>query len=691
MAQDLLFELGCEELPSGFVRPMADAFRGRVLHALDAAGLQYQSTKAFASPRRMALYIAQLEEEQAPVEISRRGPALAAAYDEAGEATQALKGFARSCGVDIDALTHLKTDKGTWVVYEAVAEGKKTVELIVPILQDALKHLPIAKPMRWGNEEIEFVRPVHWALLLFGQQVIKADILGLTTGRQSFGHRFHAPAAIEILTPSSYEAQLEQAYVMADFAKRRQRIVEQTNALAAGINAKPVMPDYLLEEVSSIVEWPKALLVNFDKQFLEVPAEALIASMQSHQKCFAIKDADDQLMPHFVTVSNIETSNEHLVVHGNEKVMHARLSDAAFFYNQDKKQALSAYQPQTAKVVFQKQLGSLQDKSFRVQSLLSQWLDAFDLDKTLAERAALLSKCDLMTGMVNEFPELQGLMGYYYSLNDKEQPLLAKSLYEQYLPRFSGDSLPESNLGRALSLADRLDTLAGIFAIGQKPSGEKDPFKLRRHALAVVRLLSAHTKPIQLAALIKQSIQNYADLLEIAPSLDGDIKNFILDRLQSWYLTQGFTSDLIAAALARQDEWLYDLKQRLLALKDFVLRPEAAALSAACKRVHNMLSAKAVSQEAVSVDLLTEACEKALYKAINQMNEDLKPFYRSADYQEILTRLAGLRAVVDDFFDQVMVMSDDEAIQSNRLALLAHLRALFSGVADISLLQLQSS
>lgn len=692
MANDFLFELGCEELPSAAVWFLADNLNSNVRAALDKAQISYGEIKVFATPRRLALVINDMQEEQPQQKLLRRGPALAAAYNSEGEPTPALLGFAKSCGVSLDALTHSKTDKGEWLVYESVSEGAKTADLLPALVQQALHDLNLAKAMRWGSGDIEFARPVHWAVMLWGNELLSCEILGVQTGRQTYGHRFHHPQAINLTKPQDYETALEKAYVIADFSKRRAEIVKQVKHLAAEFNAEAVMPEDLVDEVCSIVEWPQALLADFAKDFLEVPAEALIASMQSHQKCFALRNRNGDLLAHFITVANIASKNPAQVIAGNEKVMCARLSDAAFFYRQDKKQALSCHIPATERVVFQHQLGSLQDKAKRVQALMKYLSLPLALEESQALRAAELSKCDLMTGMVGEFPELQGLMGYYYALHDGEHESVAHALNEQYLPRFAADHLPQSTLGLALSLAERLDTLVGIFAIGQKPSGVKDPFKLRRHALALIRLLQASELPLSLSALISEALRVYGDQLPAVKSQVAELKPFILERLQSYYHGQGIGAELVLAVRARQDEFLSDFDKRINALAVFTNLPEAVVLSAACKRVSNLLEhvEQRSQKQPINEALLEDGAEKALYSHLQAMELLVKPLYAQADYKNVLTQLASLREPVDAFFDQVMVMVDNSAIRANRLALLAALQDLLQGVADISLLQLNS-
>lgn len=689
MVNDFIFELGCEELPSGAVWPLADEFANNLLAALDKAQLSYGEVKRFATPRRLALVIYDLQAEQAAQSVTRKGPAVVAAYDQEGNPMPALLGFAKSCGVSHDQLKRVQTDKGEWVVYDTQTEGLATKALLPELVRQSLALLAIAKPMRWGSSDEAFARPVHWAVMMYGGSLIECSILGVSTGSLSRGHRFHHPESISINTAKSYESQLQDGFVIADFSKRRALIQKQVQELAASLDATAVMPEALIDEVSSIVEWPQALVAHFESEFLEVPPEALIASMQSHQKCFALRDKQGALLPHFITVANIASSSPQQVILGNEKVMRARLSDAAFFFRQDKKQPLSQHIASTAQVVFQEKLGSLQAKSLRVKELMTYLSPQLNLNVAQAQRAAALSKCDLLTGMVGEFPELQGLMGYYYALHDGEEVCVAKALDEQYMPRFAADQLPESVLGIALSLADRIDTLVGIFAIGQKPSGVKDPFKLRRHALAVLRLLSSLPQKLNLSDLIHESIRIYGDVLPVDKAALAELKPFILDRLSGYYQNQDIHSDLVHAVRARQDEWLYDLDMRIAALKLFVTMPEAASLSAACKRVNNLLNhAQGITlAKEVNEQLLEEGAERVLYQQITQLSDSVASLYEQAQYATILKQLAGIRAPVDAFFDGVMVMVDDLAIKNNRLALLARLQELLQGVADISMLQ----
>lgn len=693
MSSDVLFELGLEELPSGVVWLMADTLAAQLSALFEQAGLSFGDVRAFATPRRLAVWVRQVSDSQPDQIISKRGPSVAASFDKAGHPTPALLGFAKSCGVSLEALHQVKTDKGAWWFYESAQPGLSLKELLPDMILQALKALPVPRAMRWGNTEDPFVRPVHWAVLLHGRQPLQMQVLGVDTGAYSMGHRFHHPEPVLIPAPADYETQLEQAFVLPDFHKRRSHIVSQIDKLAKSQGLLAVMPEALLDEVTSIVEWPCALLAKFDAVFLKLPEAVLIAAMQSHQKSFALKNAKGALEPYFITVSNIESRDPQQVILGNEKVMRARLSDAAFFYQQDQRQPLSDYESTTKAVVFQKGLGSLYDKALRMKALMQDILTPrLQLAESQACRAAELSKCDLMTGMVGEFPELQGLMGYYYAKNDGEEDAVAQALYEQYLPRFAADKLPESELGRALSLADRLDTLVGVFGLGQTPTGMKDPFKLRRHALAVVRLLIEIKAPLMLSTLIDEALRCYGDQLPKASVVKSQLQSFMLDRLQSFYVSQGVSVELIHAARERQEDWLYDLDKRIQALVAFVETPHALHLSAVCKRVKNILqqASESLGMSGVDSKLFKEDAEQALFESIQTLQDKMAPLYAARDYRTVLELLAGLRVPVDAFFEQVMVMTDDKALQNNRLNLLASLQALLQEVADISCLSMAS-
>lgn len=682
MMNDFLFELGCEELPSKAVKTLSLSLQTFMTAALAARQWEYQSLRVFATPRRLAVLITGLC-ENAPVQTQiRRGPSRAAAFDEAGNPTKALLGFMRSCNAEIPQLKEVETDKGIWMEYTQSLPQLTVTHAMPALIIEALAALPITKPMRWGSSAIEFVRPVHWIVMLYADQVVEATVFGIKAGQTTYGHRFHHPQACLIASAAAYESLLKAASVMPDFEQRRENILQQLHALANAQGMQAVIADALLDEVTSIVEWPVALMVAFDPVFLQVPVEALIASMQVHQKCFALKNPDGSLCPFFITVSNIQSTNPQQIVAGNEKVMRARLSDAAFFFNQDKKQPLAARIGLTETVVFQEKLGSLADKVTRMEPLLlalSALLPALPLPQAL--RALALSQCDLMTGMVGEFPELQGIMGYYYALHDGEHPQVACALKEQYWPRFSGDLLPTSLPGLALSLIQRLDTLLAIFSIGQIPSGVKDPFKLRRHALATVRLLMALPATVPLSTLLAASPLSTSPLVEA-------VHAFILERLPAYYQIQGISAEVVAAVLATQKNVFSDMDKRVQALAVFSQQPQAGALSAACKRVGNVLqhaeSASGITQ--LRVACLTEPAEKALWHALEEVVTLSATHYAQGDYAAVLTLLAGLKEPVDDFFDKVMVMVDDPVLRANRLALLRRLQALLQGVADIGCL-----
>lgn len=707
MVNDFLFELGCEELPSASVWPLADSLKKQLQVFFNQAKLTYKTIDCFATSRRLAILVKDLQASQAPQVIVRKGPSLTAAYNKDGEPTPALLGFARSCNVPVSQLTSTTTDKGDWVIFQSETEGVPTRDLLANFICQALHALPIAKPMRWGDQTFLFARPVHWTVLLWGNELIQAKILGTQTNRYTYGHRFHHPQAIELTEPREYELQLKEAFVIANFQNRRALIEKQILEIAAQNEAEVIIPSSLLDEVTSIVEWPKALLANFLPEFLQVPSEVIIASMQSHQKCFALRNKKGNLLPAFIAVSNLESKDPKQIILGNEKVMRARLQDAAFFYNQDKKRSLNQFVIETKKVTFQHGLGSLYEKSQRIQILMLQLSNTFNLTANQVQRAAELCKFDLMTGLVGEFPELQGLMGYYYAKESGESHEVAVALNEQYYPRFAGDELPSTALGLALSLTDRIDTLTGIFMLGHKPSGDKDPFKLRRHALAIARLLIQSSDPLNLSTLIKESIQLYAPLNLSSPKdkksdqcfivkedetqIEKLIHYFILERLQSYYLSKGMTGDLCHAVLARQDDWLYDLDKRMDALTEFKQLAEAKILSASCKRVDHLLEQTQYDLTKLAPlqkELFTDDAEKNLFLSLMQVQQAIEPFYLKNDYKTVLQKLATLHQVINEFFDKVMVMVDDEAIKINRLQLLLELQMVLKSVANISLLQL---
>jgi len=679
MARDVLFELGVEELPSAAVKLLSNALKAKFEQVLVEARLPFKNIKAYGAPRRLAVIIESLEAMQPEQTIEKLGPKEQAGFDGAGKPTKALEGFARSCGVDVDALKVIETDKGPRFSYQAVLKGQKTETLLPELAAKVSSSLPIAKAMRWGDSDTTFVRPVHWLVFLWGQDVVDASLFDCKATRKTYGHRYHHPGAVSIKQPSEYEQALEQAYVIADFIKRRTQTKAKILKLAAKVG-EVILPDDLLDEVTSIIEWPVPLMVDFDKAFLQVPAEVLIASMQEHQKCFVLKDSKDKLLPHFITVSNIKSQQQASVVHGNARVMHARLSDAQFFYAEDKKTSLADRVKATEHVVFQKDLGSLREKTLRLEKMAAKLAPKFDIDTKLAKRAASISKSDLLTGMVFEFPELQGTMGKYYALADGEDKAVASAIEEQYLPRFSKDDLPKSNLGLMLSLIDRVDTLVGIFSVGLKPTGEKDPFKLRRHALAIIRILNASPLSLELTELLKLVP------LQVDTKLIEEVKAFILERLPAYYQAENYPVEWIRAATAKSSECLKDLNQRLLALHHFMQQSEAQALAQASKRVSKILAQQKITGGKAEEAQLVEPEEKALFTQLNRVQANVALQYEEHAYGPILTELAKLKPVTEAFFDKVMVLDKDAKLRKNRLHLLFKLQNLLQCVVDVSLL-----
>ena len=686
MAVDtLLLELGAEELPPAALDALSDAFAAGIEKGLQEAEISFQTITAYATPRRLAVQVTELADKQPDREVERRGPALAAAFKD-GTPTKAAEGFARSCGVSVDELIHLETDKGTWLGFREQQQGDDVQALLPEILRKAINGLPVPKNMRWGASRVEFSRPVHWLVALYGSEVIAAEALGLQASRTTYGHRFHAPNAIQLEHADSYLAELENAYVLADRTMRRERIREQVLAEAEVQDANAVIDEDLLVEVSGLVEWPVALTGSFDERFLEVPAECLISSMKANQKYFHLLDEQGKLKPLFITISNIDSTDPQQVILGNEKVIRPRLADAAFFYDTDRKRSLASRIPQLESVVFQQQLGTLADKARRSTVIATFIAEKINGDVANAQRAVALAKCDLVTEMVLEFPELQGTMGRYYAEQDGEPAEVAQALEEQYLPRFASDAIPQSLTGQALALADRLDTLVGIFGIGQRPTGAKDPFALRRASIGVLNILVKGELDLDLRELLSVAAEQHQGL----PKTDGlinDVLTYMLDRFRAWGQEEGISAEMYLAVRARPVTNPLDFARRLRAVMAFAQREEAAALAAANKRVSNILSKQAHDGSTqVDQQLLQEDAERTLFEAVTQSQASVTPLFEAGDYQQALDTLATLREPVDAFFDNVMVMADDEAVRRNRLALLASLQALFLKVADISLL-----
>ena len=689
--QQLLIEIGTEELPPKALKKLSQAFGDAIDEGLQSADLVHGGINIYASPRRLAVMVKDLIESQADKTIERRGPALTAAFDDEGNPTRAAQGFATSCGISVDELERVETDKGAWLMFRSEQPGQATTELIPDIVRTALDKLPIPKRMRWGDLEAEFVRPVHWVVLLFGNEVIETEILSVKSGRETRGHRFHHPGTLVIAEPGGYESLLEaEGHVIADFNKRRDAIRAEVLEAGNKLGGNAVIDEALLDEVTSMVEWPRAITGNFEAQFLDVPAEALITTMKTNQKYFHIVNANNKLMPHFITVANIESQDETVVRDGNERVIRPRLSDAEFFWTQDRKHKLESHTERLKTIVFEKQLGTLYDKSERVAVLAGHIAEAMGANREWAERAGWLCKCDLMTEMVYEFPSLQGIMGRYYANHDKEPEEIALAMDEQYMPRFAGDELPASATGQALAIADKLDTVVGIFGIGQPPTGSKDPFALRRAALGLLRIIIECQLSVDLQDLLEHASKTLGNKLEVK-NVTEQVFEFMMDRLRAYYHDKGMLPEVFEAVLVQKPTQPYDFDRRVRAVNHFLTLPEADSLTAANKRISNIL--RQAEEKGITVadviddSQITETAERALADLVDSMSQQVKPLFDQRDYESALTKLAGLRESVDTFFDDVMVMVEDEALRNNRLALLNQLRNLFLQVADISRLQ----
>jgi len=685
---DLLIEIGTEELPPLSLRRLAESFKTSLSDLLDEHEFGHGPCHAYASPRRLAVHIEQVPQHQPDREVIRRGPALTAAFDEDGNPTRPAEGFARSCGVTVAELDQLETEKGSWLAWRTHETGKPAEEIIPELIERALRALPTPRRMRWADRSEEFVRPVHWIVLLLGENPVRATILGLMADRYTRGHRFHCNQKLPVSDPAAYVETLEkQGHVLVDMDQRRDTIRSQVLAAARTLGGSALIDEALLEEVTALVEWPFVITGGFDSRFLEIPAEALISSMQHHQKFFPVVDGKGELMPHFITVANIESRDPAMVKAGNERVIRPRLEDAAFFWNQDRKHPLQHRAAQLDTVTFQQQLGSLGDKQRRIEAIASFIAGAIGSSVEYAQRAATLCKCDLLTSMVFEFPELQGVMGRYYATHDGEPTEVAAALNEQYQPRFAGDSLPSTHTGQALAIADRLDTLTGIFAIGQPPTGDKDPFGLRRAALGVLRIMIEHELDLDLHELIAITAAIMPPEVKAARITD-ELFDFMMERLRAYYLDAGYDGDIFEAVLARRPVRPIDFDQRMRAVKAFRNLPESESLASANKRIRNILR-KSGSEIPAAYDsaLLQEGAEQDLARAMRELDKEVSPLFEQRAYTESLCTLAALRDPIDRYFDSVMVMVDDPQLRNNRLALLNALSDLFLRVADISRLQ----
>ncbi len=686
--ENCLVELGTEELPPKALKSLGEAFATQFEAALTQADLSFDSVSWFAAPRRLAVYVSGLAEGQADKVVEKRGPAVSAAFDADGNPTKAAQGWARGNGIDVADAERLVTDKGEWLLHKAHVPGQSVAELLEGLINQAVSKLPIPKPMRWGNYNTQFIRPVHTLCVLYGSEVVNVSVLGLTSGRVVQGHRFHGEGRFELDHADNYASALEQQYVLADFEARKDKVRQQLEDAAQSLSLKPDYNEDLLEEIASLVEWPVVLQAGFDEAFLAVPKEALIYTMKDDQKYVPLLDSDGALSNTFLFVTNIESRDASQVISGNEKVIRPRLADAEFFFNSDKKTTLESRLESLETVLFQKQLGTLKEKSERISALSAFIASQIDANETQAARAGLLAKTDLMSNMVMEFPDVQGVMGKYYALNDDEDAPVAEALYEQYMPRFAGDALPSSGVSASVALADKLDTLVGIFGIGQLPKGDKDPFALRRAAIGVLRIVTELSLPLDLETLVSKAIDVYGDKLTNAET-QSQVVDFVLGRFTALLQDQAIAIDVIQAVAARRPTKPADYLARVHAVDKFRALEEAEALAAANKRVANILAKQNVEvTDTVNIDesLLAEEAEKALYVELKAAQKEVDIAVPSQDYTRILTALATLRNVIDNFFDNVMVMADDEAVKNNRLALLSLLRQLFLTTADISIL-----
>ena len=685
--QNFLVEIGTEELPPKALKTLATSFADNVEAELNQAGLTFDKIEWFAAPRRLAVKVLNLATQQPSKEIEKRGPAVSAAFDAEGKPTKAAEGWARGCGITVEQAERIATDKGEWLVHRAKIEGQPTKNLLNGIVANALAKLPIPKPMRWADKTVQFIRPVHTVTMLLGDELIEGEILGVASARTIRGHRFLGEKEFEIQHADQYPQLLrEKGSVVADFNERKAEILAKSQAKATALGGVADIEESLLEEVTSLVEYPNVLAAKFEERFLEVPAEALVYTMKGDQKYFPIYDKDGKLLPHFIFVSNINPEDPTAIIEGNEKVVRPRLTDAEFFFKTDLKQKLVDRLPRLETVLFQQQLGTLKDKTDRIEQLAGEIAKQIGADEAKAKRAGLLSKCDLMTNMVFEFTDTQGVMGMHYARHDGEDEEVAVALNEQYMPRFAGDELPKSLVASAVALADKFDTLTGIFGIGQAPKGSADPFALRRAALGALRIIVEKNLPLDLEDLVKKSAALFGDKLT-NKNVVADVVDFMLGRFRAWYQDEGIAVDVIQAVLARRPTRPADFDARVRAVSHFRTLDSAEALAAANKRVSNILAKADAAIGEINLTACVEPAEKALAEAVLALRTEVQPLIAKGDYTAVLDKLANLRAPVDNFFDNVMVNAEDPALRQNRLAILNTLQGLFLQVADISLLQ----
>ena len=686
--QNFLVEIGTEELPPKALKTLATSFADNVEAELNQAGLSFDKIEWFAAPRRLAVKVLSLATQQPSKEIEKRGPAVSAAFDAEGKPTKAAEGWARGCGITVEQAERIATDKGEWLVHRAKIEGQPTKNLLNDIVANALAKLPIPKPMRWADKTVQFIRPVHTVTMLLGDELIEGEILGVASARTIRGHRFLGEKEFEIQHADQYPQLLrEKGSVVADFNERKAEILAKSQAKATALGGVADIEESLLEEVTSLVEYPNVLAAKFEERFLAVPAEALVYTMKGDQKYFPIyDDKDGNLLPHFIFVSNINPEDPTAIIEGNEKVVRPRLTDAEFFFKTDLKQKLVDRLPRLETVLFQQQLGTLKDKTDRIEQLAGEIAKQIGADEAKAKRAGLLSKCDLMTNMVFEFTDTQGVMGMHYARHDGEDEEVAVALNEQYMPRFAGDELPKSLVASAVALADKFDTLTGIFGIGQAPKGSADPFALRRAALGALRIIVEKNLPLDLEDLVKKSAALFGDKLT-NQNVVADVVDFMLGRFRAWYQDEGIAVDVIQAVLARRPTRPADFDARVRAVSHFRTLDSAEALAAANKRVSNILAKADAAIGEINLAACLEPAEKALAEAVLALRTEVQPLIAQGDYTAVLDKLANLRAPVDSFFDNVMVNAEDPALRQNRLAILNTLQNLFLQVANISVLQ----
>ena len=685
--QNFLVEIGTEELPPKALKTLATSFADNVEAELNQAGLTFDKIEWFAAPRRLAVKVLNLATQQPSKEIEKRGPAVSAAFDAEGKPTKAAEGWARGCGITVEQAERIATDKGEWLVHRAKIEGQPTKNLLNDIVANALAKLPIPKPMRWADKTVQFIRPVHTVTMLLGDELIEGEILGVVSARTIRGHRFLGEKEFEIQHADQYPKLLrEKGSVVADFNERKAEILAKSQAKATALGGVADIEESLLEEVTSLVEYPNVLAAKFEERFLAVPAEALVYTMKGDQKYFPIYDKDGKLLPHFIFVSNINPEDPTAIIEGNEKVVRPRLTDAEFFFKTDLKQKLVDRLPRLETVLFQQQLGTLKDKTDRIEQLAGEIAKQIGADEAKAKRAGLLSKCDLMTNMVFEFTDTQGVMGMHYARHDGEDEEVAVALNEQYMPRFAGDELPKSLVASAVALADKFDTLTGIFGIGQAPKGSADPFALRRAALGALRIIVEKNLPLDLEDVVKKSAALFGDKLT-NQNVVADVVAFILGRFRAWYQDEGIAVDVIQSVLARRPTRPADFDARVRAVSHFRTLDSAEALAAANKRVSNILAKADAAIGEINLTACVEPAEKALAEAVLALRTEVQPLIAKGDYTAVLDKLANLRAPVDNFFDNVMVNAEDPVLRQNRLAILNTLQGLFLQVADISVLQ----